>query len=102
MWFNGTASIFVAGQTHYNFTVGCEGIVHFYHKFNFDSREDAAGAITIWTEQTGALLTELLVQNRNRFQKFQDRNAGCQEWTSTLGVRGGYFNCNTQKCHSNS
>jgi hypothetical protein len=35
----------------------------FTHKFNFDVREDAAGAITILTVHTWTLLIELLIQN---------------------------------------
>jgi hypothetical protein len=43
---------FVASQTYYDFTAGSEGIVPFTHKFTFDAREDAAGAVTISTMQT--------------------------------------------------
>jgi hypothetical protein len=39
-----------ARHMYYDFTVGCEGIIFFTHKFNFDAREDAAGAIISATQ----------------------------------------------------
>jgi hypothetical protein len=68
----------------------------FTHKFNLDTREDAAVVIMISTAQAWTELAELLIQNWNHFHKCHDKDWCCWGWTSMFGDA----NCNTKECHS--